>query len=251
MIRNVLAVYFTCWLAIGGVIVPVRPAEAQEETVYTIAVLNLEAKGVSQVEAEVLSDKLRSHVNQISRSERYNAIPGVDRYEVVERQNMDKIFEEFNVQSTGCVSDSCLIEFGRILQADRILIGTVGKVGSTYSVSTRIIDVGSSRMIGSADLQHAGTIDDVLNTVIVQVGDKLFYGSAEDQAVTAPSRPETQAPQPDSGGTKKSKKKWYIIGALVVAGVGAGAALMGGGGGGGDGGTPTLDDLPLPPSRPE
>jgi len=156
-------------------------------------------------------------------------LAGKDRYEVIERQDMDKIFEQFDIQNTGCVSDSCAIEFGKMLQADRILQGTIGKVGNTYSVSARILDVATTKAVANTDRQLRGSIDDVLNTIIPLVGDDLILGKQQ----------------------KKSKKMWYILGGIIVAGAGAGAAMMGGGdsGGGGDGGSPAAS-LPLPPSRP-
>ena len=221
MANKMLSLYMVCYFVFWG-FGPPLPAQAQERKVYTIAVLNLDAKGVSQVEAEVLSDKLRSHITQVISSQKYRKTKDKDVYDVVERESMDKIFEQFDIQNTGCVSDSCAIEFGKMLQVDRIIIGTIGKIGETFSVSTRIIDIGSSRTIAIADRQHRGSIDDVISTVIVDVGTQLMYGKV-----------------------KKSKMKWYLIAGAVLAG-GAGAAM--GGGGGGDGGGST--QLPSPPSRP-
>lgn len=225
MLKNVLSLYLAVWLLLAGVI-PIGSAWGQGQSAkkrYTLAVINLDAKGVSQVESDVLSEKLRSHLLQVVASPQYAAMKDKDQYELVERTQMDKIFDQFNIQNTGCVSDSCAVELGKMLQADRILIGQVGLVGKTYSVSARIVDVGSSRTIRTADRQYKGSIDDVMNSVIIGLGDDLLIGKV-----------------------KKSKTKWYLIAGAVIAGGGA-AAAMGGGGGGGGGG---VTSLPLPPSRP-
>jgi len=225
MIKKILSLYMSVYLITVG-FAPIRTAHAQEKKIYTIGVMNLDAKGVPEVEAEVLSEKLRSHLTQTFSSAEYQQMEGKDQYEVVERENMDRIFEEFDIQNTGCVSDSCMIEFGKMLQADRILLGTVGKIGSTYSVSARILDIESSKTIATADKQGQVSIDDVMNTMIVEVGNELLLGKQ-----------------------KKSRKMWYIIGGLVIAGAGAGAAMMGGGGE--EKGAPAPTPLPLPPGRPK
>ena len=223
MLRKILSLYFSFYLVVFGFI-PVRTVFAQRRS-YTLAVVNLDAKGVSQIEAEVLSDKLRSHITQVISSEEYKGMEGRDQYEIVERENMDKIFDEFDVQNTGCVSDSCMIEFGKMLQADRMLLGTIGKVGNSYSVTARIIDIESTKAIATADKQLRGSIEDVMNTVMVEVGNELLVGKKQ-----------------------KSKKLWYIVGGVIVAAAGAGAAMMGGGGNEGDKPPPVV--LPEPPGRP-
>ena len=219
MVNKIVSLYISFYMALAGFI-PIQKVFAAENEVFTIGIINLDAKGVSQVEAAVLSDKLRSHITQLVKSDEYRRLEGKDHYEVVERENMDKIFEQFDVQNTGCVSDSCAIEFGKMLQADRILLGTIGKVGNTYSVSTRIIDIESSKTVATADRQHQGSIDEVMSTVIVEVGNDLMLGRK-----------------------KKSKKLWYILAGIVIA-AGAGVALSGGDGDSGQ------TSLPGPPGRP-
>ena len=226
MIRKCLSLYLAAVMGLSGLL-PVGTVFAQDGKSYTIAVLNLDPKGVSQVEAEVLSDKLRSHIMQLVSSPEYVRMTDKDQYTVVEQAQIEKIFEQFDLQSTGCVSDSCAIEFGKMLQADRIVLGTLGLVGSTYSVAARVIDVETSTTISTADQQFRGAIDDVINSVIPQVGDDLILGRQ-----------------------KKSRLKWYLLAGLLAA-AGGGAAMMGGGGGSDDsGGGSSAVTLPLPPDRP-
>ncbi len=219
-----LRVYLTVYLVLSGLFPAVSGyAQAQPDVKKSVlAVVNLDAKGVSQVEAEVISEKLRSHILQVVETPKYRSLKNSISYELVERTQMDKIFEQFNIQNTGCVSDSCAVELGKMLGADRIIMGQVGLIGKTYSVSARIIDLETSKTLRSADRQYRGSIDELMNTVIVEIGDELLMGKA-----------------------KKSRTKYYIIAGVLVAGAGAGAAMSGGGGGGG-----TVANLPLPPSRP-
>jgi hypothetical protein len=225
MLRKILCVFMMLHLIVPG-FVPAGFVCAQEpqQRTYTIGILNLDAKGVSEVEAEVLSEKLRSHITQLVQSPTFAARSDKDRYDVIERQDMDRIFEQFDIQNTGCVTDSCAIEFGKMLQADRILQGTIGKVGDTYSVSARIVSVETTRTIANTDRQYRGSIDNVLNTVIPLIGDDLILGRQQ----------------------KKSKKMWYIVAGVLVAGAGTGLSMMSSDKGGDA--PPVL--LPAPPSRP-
>ena len=217
MIKKVLTLYLSVYL-IAGSFAMTGKAHAQDEKVtYTLAVMDLVAIGVSEIEARGLSDKLRSQITElVQQGENLK-----ETYELIERTQMDKIFEEFETQSTGCVSDSCAVEFGKMLGADRMVVGSVSLVGRTYSVSARIVNVEDAKVIKASSKSHRGSIDDVLTQVIPEVGNDLILIQ------------------------KKSKLMWYLLGAVVIAGGGAGAAMMGGGGGD----TPP-EDLPVPPVRP-
>jgi hypothetical protein len=222
MFKKILSVYISLILLLGGMI-PVNSSYAQAKKEYTIAILDLAAKGVSQVEAEVLSEKLRSHISDLITSKRYTSLQGKDKYLVVEQTQVDKILEQFEIQNTGCVSDSCAIEFGKMLQVDRIVLGQIGLVGNTYLVSARIIDVGSRKAIATANRQYKGSIDELMTSVIMEVGDNLMLGPMK----------------------KKSKTMWYLVGGAVLAGAGAAASL------GGKGKGEEVILLPSPPDRPK
>ncbi|MBN1291821.1 MAG: hypothetical protein JXB48_08270 [Candidatus Latescibacteria bacterium] len=220
MIKKALTIYLSIYLIVGGFLA-VRSAGAQDDRVYTLAVLDLEPNQVSLGEAKGLSDKLRSEMSQlISRGANLKA-----KYDLLERTQIDKILDQFEIQNIGCVSDSCAVEFGKMLQTDRILVGSVSLIGETYSVIARIVDVASSKTVASADRQLRGSIDDVMVGLLGEVASELLLVPVK----------------------KKSNKKWYILAGVVVA-AGAGAAAMGGGSGGG-GETPVVN-LPFPPDRP-
>ena len=124
-------------------------------------------------------------------------------YTVVERSQMDKIFDQFDIQNTGCTDVSCAVEFGKILSAERIVIGSVGLVGKTYSITTRIVDVETAATLSVADYTYTGPIDDLLTTGIQSAVNDLLYGEK-----------------------KKSRKKLYIIAGITVAVIGASIAAL-------------------------
>ena len=146
------------------------PAHSQEAT--GLAVLDFDAIGVSEIEARALSEKLRTAISQMIINKDRNL---KDTYNLVERSQMDKIFEQFEIQDTGCTDLSCALEFGRILDVGKIVIGSISLVGRTYIIAARIIDVESGVIQKSVDRQQKGAIDDIINLMPL-VGRDLLTG---------------------------------------------------------------------------
>ena len=154
--------------------IPVALAKTPDR--YTIAVLDLEANGVSNTEAKGLSEKIRTRISWLVNNDFYKNNPGTDVYIVVERSQMDKIFDQFDIQNTGCTDVSCAVEFGKMLQADRIIIGSVNLIGQTYNVTTRMIGVESSQTLSVSEVDYRGSIDGLLGSRIQDVADELLLG---------------------------------------------------------------------------
>ena len=204
MIRSFISVILSFLLVFTGFIPP-RFSYAQEIEEYNIAVLNLEAKGISQTEADYLSDYMRGQVTRLVTSEEYINTANII-YTVVERSQMNKIFEQFEIQDTGCTDVSCAIEFGKMLNVEKIIIGSIGLVGETYSISARIVDIETAKTSAVADYVFTGPRDNLLITGIPNIVNELMYGEKP----------------------KKSRKKlYYILAGVVIVG-GVILATMGG-----------------------
>jgi len=225
MYRKFLSLLLSFLLVLQG-FVWYSPAAAQEKTSHTLAVLDLIANGVSESETRSLSSSLRGQVTREIMSERYRNLSKVD-YTVVDRSQMDKIFDEFKIQSTGCTDISCAIEFGKILSVEKIIIGEVGLVGGTYTFNASIVDVETAKVTAAAEYKYTGAIDNLLNRGIPHIVDTLLYRKTV------------------------SKKKWYYVigGAILIAGVTAGILSRDGGGGGEKTGT-LIIDVPDKPDEP-
>ena len=126
---------------------------AQEASSF--AVLDLEARGVSQVEAASLSDRLRA------------AMVRTKKATIVERGLMEQILSEQDFNLSGCTSDECAVVVGQLLGVTNMVAGSVGKVGSTYSVDIRVIDVVSGQINNSLSKDHQGQIDGLLGLMTV------------------------------------------------------------------------------------
>lgn len=120
----------------------------------TISVMDLNtSSGLSQKELSLLTDKL------------LNSLVEYRVYEVVERSKRDEILKEQGFQMTGACSEaSCLVEVGQLLGAQKMIGGTIGKLGAIYVVELRMIDI----QTGGIDLSFSrnyGKIADLLTAM--------------------------------------------------------------------------------------
>jgi TolB-like protein len=101
----------------------------------TIAVLDFEAKNIGQQSADAVTDLLRTEL--------FNS----GRFKVIERERVKRIIEEQRFQSSGLTDSDKVVEIGRLLNVQKIMIGTVNLLGSDYYVvNTRMVDVQSGQV---------------------------------------------------------------------------------------------------------
>lgn len=116
-----------------------------------IAVLNLEGReGVAETQAATLSDRLRGQ------------LVNTRAFVVLDRANMEAVLSEHGFQQTGCSSTQCAVQIGKILNVQKMITGSIGKVGKTYAINLAIINVESSRIERSFNRDYRGEIDGLL-----------------------------------------------------------------------------------------
>ncbi len=119
-----------------------------------IAVLDFNADGVAKSTARKISDLIRTEMINTK------------KYTVIERKQMKVIFKEQNLQMTGCFDETCAIKVGKLLSAQKILIGTIMKLGKPIIINGRIIDVERGTAEYGAK-QSAKNLDEILNAVSI------------------------------------------------------------------------------------
>ncbi|MFC1481036.1 DUF2380 domain-containing protein [Candidatus Neomarinimicrobiota bacterium] len=140
----------------------VRAAPAPQSTqLIPIVVMDFDGYGISESEAVILSDRLR---NQLFR---------LGQFHVVERGLMATILKEQDFDLQGCASDQCMVEVGQLLGADQIVGGSVSKIGNTYSISARLVDIESGKVLRVSDYDHRGAMDDLLTDAIPMIAKQL------------------------------------------------------------------------------
>jgi len=144
-------------------------SETQEDDYEkNIAVFNLDARGVSDIEAKAITDRLRIELQKSG------------EYRLLERDMMNMILEEQSFQLSGACSEaSCLVEVGQLLAVNKIIGGSVTKIGSLFTIEVRIIDVETGEIFKNVIEDYNGPIENVLLKTTKIIANKLLGQSGE------------------------------------------------------------------------
>lgn len=134
-----------------------------------IAVIPLEANGVPREEARTLTDRLRS------------TLVASGKFEVLERERTDALLKEQSLELSGLVhEEDVMAKVGKLLGVAKMVGGSIGKVGGTYALDLRVVDVATGKVERTLDREHRGKVEGLL-TVITEMG-KDLAGLGETQA---------------------------------------------------------------------
>ena len=86
---------------------------------YGLAVMNIKAIGISEIEAASLTETFHGGIYDLVAEKKPAALK--ETYELLERSQMDKIFDQFQVQDSGCTDEKCAVDFGKMLNVERII----------------------------------------------------------------------------------------------------------------------------------
>ena len=146
------------WIKPTGEPLPLARAETPQPAEVSppaskpdIAILDFKGVGVSEQEAQILTIRLGTHLVQ----------SGI--YRVIEREEVRQILVEQDFQLTGCTTNECAVEIGQLVGARQMLAGTFGKLGSTYTIDMRIVDVETGSILRTTSFDIRGEIDRVLS----------------------------------------------------------------------------------------
>lgn len=99
-----------------------------------IAIMDIQPIDVSKNTARAVSDLIRTEL--------FNT----GYFRVVERSEMKSILKEQGFQMSGCTDTECAVQMGRLLSARKILVGSVSKLGKSFIINARIVDVEKGEM---------------------------------------------------------------------------------------------------------
>lgn len=106
-----------------------------EEMKTTAAVMDLQAEeGVSASVSRMLSDYLRT------------LLVNTNEFTIVTRENMEQVLKEQAFQLSGCTSQECIVQVGQLLGVRKMFAGSIGKVGQTYQINLKVIDIESGKI---------------------------------------------------------------------------------------------------------
>ena len=95
----------------------------------TAAVLDFEAVNTSAGDAAVVASFVRS------------ALVRTRLFSVVERRRMEKVLAEQAFQQTGCTTSECAVRLGKLLNAKKVIAGSLSVLGKERHLNIRLVDV--------------------------------------------------------------------------------------------------------------
>ena len=97
-----------------------------------------------------------------------NAFVNVGKVNVVDRQNIAKIVQEYEFQQTDLTDESTAVEIGKLSGANIIVIGSVSYVGKRYYLNIKLISVETGEIMGSsiADAEKAEEFLEMCNEAV-------------------------------------------------------------------------------------
>jgi TolB-like protein len=138
---------------------PITSVSSQRNDVYlppppdkptNIAVVNFNGNNISNGEVNALTDRLRVELFKTK------------YFKVIEREMMEEVLEEQGFQQSGCTTDECMVQIGRLIGVQKIIGGSISKVGNIYSVSSRIVNVETGEIEKTEVYDHTGNIGQLL-----------------------------------------------------------------------------------------
>ncbi len=82
---------------------------------------------------------------------------------------MQEVLKEQGFQQPGCTTDECIVEIGRLIGVEKIISGSISKIGNIYSVSSRIVNVETGEIEKSEVYDHTGEIGQLLTNGMREV----------------------------------------------------------------------------------
>ena len=123
------------------------------------------------------------------------------KYVVLDRANVEQVLREKEFQlSSGIVRNEEVRQAGEYLGADLVIVANVSRVGGTYVISARTIDVVSGEIIAQASSEKQGKIDvllEIARTVGKQIsGQEIVVEKAAEKLEEKKSTEVTSQPAP-------------------------------------------------------
>lgn len=138
-----------------------------------IAVLPLSPHGIDSSDASIITDAIS------------NSLVSLKTVRVMERQQINTILNEQGFEESGaCDASECAIKAGKLLGIEQIIVGSIGKLGNSYVLNLRRVDIASGEVISTSMQQQNGEIEGVLqNAIPKSISDLLDEKSKKQQQV--------------------------------------------------------------------
>jgi formylglycine-generating enzyme required for sulfatase activity len=156
--------------------VPLRAADEE-----LVAVMDLVSQGARPEEAAAITNQLRTQLLKTG------------KFTLVDRSQIDAILKEQALQQTGCTSDECAVQVGKILGVRIIVSGNVTKLSDqVWQISVLMLDVESAKTLRAETETYEGSLVTVIRTGVPDLAARLAGigapAPAQQAAITGPQQ---------------------------------------------------------------
>ena len=173
------------------------PLFSQE--IVSIGVIELDAVGISKNDSKIISARLRTDL--------FNT----GKFTVLEREKMDEILNEQGFQQSGCTSNECVIEVGKLTGVQQIVAGNIGKIGNLITISIRLIDVQTGKVIRTATEDCECSIETVVTQSVNNVA-QILAGAKVKTSTYKTNNPSTDFHLQTNNNSAISLIEWKKLG---------------------------------------
>ncbi|MDD8025788.1 MAG: hypothetical protein PHI34_04690 [Acidobacteriota bacterium] len=149
------------------------------------------------------------------------------KYQLVERIQIDKLLQEIHFQQSGLCDVECAVNLGKQLAAQKVVYGTVGKLGNAYSIQLSMIDVATSAIEGMYSILEECPLEQLPGYISQLVKGLISPESRQAKPVPAfrPQQPQVevqsyQTVDQNEPATLKNKSPMLACALSLIPGVG-------------------------------
>lgn len=124
--------------------------EANTDLLPLVTVLDFTIENLSKAEGMIIVDLLSNYLFE------------TNRFRVLDRGQRDNILLEINFSLSGCADELCQLEVGKMLAADKIVVGSLGRIGNRYIINTKLIEVPTGETVSTSQEIYR-SIDDLID----------------------------------------------------------------------------------------
>ena len=133
----------------------IKRGGASMDDKMTVAILDFEPRGISTLEAQTLTDRFATEINNTGK-----AI-------LVDRNSMREVMQEQGYTEVECSSEECAAEVGAMLGVQFMISGAIGKLGDTYTIDAKMFEVATGAAAKTKNTTYIGKVDGLITEIEV------------------------------------------------------------------------------------
>ena len=132
-----------------------RKIQSAADNKMTVAILDFEPRGISTLEAQTLTDRFATEINNTG------------KVVLVDRNSMREVMQEQGYTEVECSSEECAAEVGAMLGVQFMISGAIGKLGDTYTIDAKMFEVATGAAAKTKNTTYIGKVDGLITEIEV------------------------------------------------------------------------------------